>query len=157
MKNIKLFKNYVKEYLHINNTYLKWQKLDSEIRTDIVENVYYNSTFLQKEYKIWHFKDLLDNSYELPQFEIIYKNVEDLWRDNKDMCSISNINLSKLVHDLERDGELTPILFNGKNFYDGCHRLAAYIEMEISEIATIDISSMLNMDWEKWLDGKINF
>jgi hypothetical protein len=29
--------------------------------------------------------------------------------------------------------------------------------MEISEIATIDISSMLNMDWEKWLDGKINF
>jgi hypothetical protein len=158
MKHIKLFEKYVEsEYNDKEIGFFTWLGLDNEIRVDIVENIYDNSIFLKKNYNIWTFKKLLDDSYELPQFEIVEKNVNSLWEDVKDKCNISNTNLIKLLSHLDMGETLNPILLYNNKFYDGCHRLAAYKEMEIETIPTIDIGKMLDMDWEKWLNSEIDF
>lgn len=140
-----------------NNKMFRWQGLDNNIRVEIIECVYDNSEFLRNNYTLLDFKELCDNSDELPNFMIKYRDVNFLWEKINGNCNITEINLNNLIHHLENDGELSPVLLDGDNFYDGCHRLSAYKELDIKEIPTIDISLLLNIDWEKWLDGDIDF
>ncbi len=134
------------------NKSFTWLGLDNEIRIDIVNTIYNNSLFLKKDYNIYTFKNLLDDSYELPQFEIVYKNINSLLEviEENNLHTISNTNLN-----IYKSSNL--ILLYNEKVYDGWYRLITYKEMGMEHIPTIDITKMLDMDWEKWLNNEIDF
>jgi hypothetical protein len=49
------------------------------------------------------------------------------------------------------------VIVNGDEFFDGGHRLTAYKTLGEEKIPTIDISPLINLDWEKWMNGEIEF
>lgn len=49
--------------------------------------------------------------------------------------------------------EFDPIIVSGTKFIDGIHRLRAYDKAKKELIPVVDISELLEMDWQKWLAG----
>ena len=56
---------------------IKWNDLNSEIQTDILENIYNNSSYLQNNWNIWTFKEYLDDALDLPKLKVEYNNVDE--------------------------------------------------------------------------------
>ena len=142
----------------LNKNIVKWEDLSPTIQTDIIENIYHNSSYLQNNWNIWTFKEYVDDATDLTKFSIEYKNVDDLYNQlEKFGWGISELNVKKLVDILSSGRELEPVMMNGEEFFDGGHRLTAYKRLGRKSIPTINIKKMIDMDWEKWLEGEINF
>jgi hypothetical protein len=149
---------YIREIIESElKRYLSWDELNSDIKTDIIENIYHNSIYLQKEWNIWTFKEYVDDATNLPKFKIEYKDVDELYEQLKQIgWGISETNVKNLMNILIRGNELEPVLLNNGNFFDGGHRLTAYKRLRKELIPTIDIGIMLGMDWEKWFNVEVN-
>jgi hypothetical protein len=149
---------YIREIIESElKRYLSWDELNSDIKTDIIENIYHNSIYLQKEWNIWTFKEYVDDATNLPKFKIEYKDVDELYEQLKQIgWGISETNVKNLMNIFIRSNELEPVLLNNGNFFDGGHRLTAYKRLRKELIPTIDIGIMLGMDWEKWFNVEVN-
>jgi len=135
---------------------ISFNKLPEEVKTDIIENVYDNSKFLQRNWNIWSFKEFLENIEPPIKIDIKDSNVDKLYHDFlQSKRKISEINFKKLLDIFKKEGKLYPILVNNNKFYDGGHRLSVYKFLKLKTIPTIDITNLLNLDWEKYLDGEI--
>jgi len=52
--------------------------------------------------------------------------------------------------------EAPPILVAHGKFLDGGHRAHAYAKAKLDAIPAVDITAILDMDWDKWLETSIN-
>lgn len=137
----------------LNLKFIKWNDLNSEIQTDILENIYHNSSYLQNEWNIWTFKEYLNDANDLPKLNVEYKNVNNLYNQLTQIgWGISENQVNYLINILKTNKELNPIIINNGKLFDGGHRLVAYKRMKKESIPTIDINPLLSMDWEKWLN-----
>lgn len=150
------------EFLNENvDNYIKWDDLSNSIKNDIVENVYNNNQYIKMNY--WNPESLKDSINDLivehqPNFKIKYKNTRELYNELTQIgWGISEKNVKNLINILRNDGELDPIILNNGKFYDGGHRLTAYMRLGVNMIPTIVIGFMLNFDYERWDSGEINF
>lgn len=132
--------------------FYSWDNLSNEIQTDILENIYNNSEYLKNNWNIWTFKEYLDDALDLPKLKIEYKDTNELYNQLTQIgWGISENQLIRLMLILKQGKELNPIILNNGNFFDGGHRLTAYMRMRIKQIPTIDISPLLSMNWKKWM------
>lgn len=139
------------------NNYIKWSDLDNDTQVDIIENIYHNSPYLENNWNIWTFKEYVDDALDLPELKIEYKDVDNLHNQmQKRGWGISDKQLQNLINILKssREKDLDPIIVDNNEFFDGGHRLTAYKKLNRKQIPTIDISPLLKMDWEKWLDDE---
>lgn len=49
--------------------------------------------------------------------------------------------------------EFDPVIVSHGKFLDGGHRVEAYLQEGRDRIPVVDIGSLMDMDWEKWLSG----
>jgi hypothetical protein len=162
MKLRKFIATTIREFLNENSeNYIEWKNLSNSVKNDIVENVYSNNKYVEKNY--WNpdalkdtINDLIEN-YQ-PKFKIRYRNTNELYSELEQIgWGISEKNVENLISLLRNGNELDPIILNGGKFFDGGHRLTAYKRLNIEKIPTIDIGFMLNFDYEKWDNGEVNF
>lgn len=159
----KFIKTTIREYLieNINNNYVKWGSLSNSVKNDIVENIYHNNKYVEKNY--WNPESLKDSINDLiieyqPKFKIEYKNTDKLYNQlTQTGWGISEKNVERLMSILKSGNELDPIILNDGKFFDGGHRLTAYKRLRIEQIPTIDIGFMLDFDYEKWEIGEVDF
>lgn len=131
---------------------IKWEEMSDSLKTDILENIYHASPYLENNWNIWTFKEYLDDATDLPELNIEEKDTEDVYREMKEMgWGISERALSVLMDKLKRGINIDPILYNNGSFYDGGHRVLAHKNLGIEKIKTIDIGELLKINWEKWL------
>jgi hypothetical protein len=134
---------------------IKWNDLNTEIQTDILENIYDNSTYLQNNWNIWTFKEYLDDANDLPNLLIKYANVNDLYHQLTQIgWGINEKQVNHLMNILKTGNDLNPIITNNGKLFDGGHRLTAYKRLRKDIIPTIDIHPLLSMDWRKWMDDE---
>ena len=145
-----LYENILKEE---TIKYINWNDLNDRGKEDIIENIYDNSKYLQKEWNIWTFKEYIDNEIDL-KIPLKYYSVDELWKDSlKQNRGYSEENIERLKQILHEKGELDPVLINKGKFSDGGHRLRIYKEEGIKEIPGYDIGFLLKIDWEKWSEN----
>ena len=132
--------------------YVDWDNLSDDEKMDIIENIYRECEYFQKEnWNIWTFREYLDNEigFKIPMVKLDVKQaVEDaveIWGspDNQ-----SRKNLEKI----RTYTKLNPIIsFEGK-FFDGGHRLSVANERGLKTIEAFEISHLINYDWRKFFD-----
>lgn len=146
-------KNIIVEEIKSYENYVSWSDLEEDVKTDIIENIYHNSTYLENNWNIWSFKDIIEDLINPPKFKVQYKDVNILYEELIQIgWGISEINLKRLMNILKHK-ELNPIILNNGKFFDGGHRLTAYKKLNKKLIPTIDIGKMMNFNWEKFLEN----
>jgi hypothetical protein len=147
MDIIKIIKEEIQSFNSLN-----WNDLNSEIKTDILENIYHDSTYLQNNWNIWTFKEYLDDATDLPKLNIEYKNVDELYNQLTQIgWGINEKQVTYLINILKSGKELNPIITKNGKLFDGGHRLTAYKRLRKKQIPTIDINPLLSMNWKKWM------
>ena len=68
---------------------------------------------------------------------------------------VSVKNVSILLGKLISGVNLNPILTDNGKFLDGGHRVVAYFKYGSEEIPAIDIGHIMEMNWNKWIDGSM--
>jgi beta-glucosidase/6-phospho-beta-glucosidase/beta-galactosidase len=138
---------------------IDWKELPLSVKNDITENLRNNIQYLQTNY--WNseaLRDMIDDVIKQPKFKIGYKNVDNLYNELTQIgWGISEKNVKQLINVLNNGKELEPIILNNGEFFDGGHRLTAYKRLKKEMTPTIDIGFMLDFDWEKWDNGKVDF
>ena len=128
-----------------------WNDLDNDIKFDILSNARDKNEYLQT-WNINTVKEYLDDDIDELKFNILKLDVEKLYKQLlKIGWGINKNILNELRSKIKKGIELDPIIVSGEEFIDGGHRLTAYHLEKKEKIPSIDISYMLNLDWEKYL------
>jgi transposase-like protein len=103
------------------------------------------------EYALQTFTKLVDP----PLLPIFYRSPRDLMPlvINR---STSEIAIEKYVNLLDRSPPPPVIIGNGR-LLDGGHRINAAFRYGLKTMPVIDISALLNMDWDRWLSGEMSW
>jgi hypothetical protein len=65
--------------------YVMWTDLSDNTQDDIIENIYNNSSYLEREWNIWTFKENIENDLEVLKFKVKYMPVDDLYEQLKNI------------------------------------------------------------------------
>lgn len=153
---MKSFEQYINE---TQQSIVHWNDLSAVIKSDIMANVYDTNAYLQKNY--WDVSSLIDAieaSDIQPTFKVELKDVSKLYAEFvRSNHQISKINLEKVTKAIQLNGSINPIILRNGKFFDGGHRLVAFYNLGKSQIPTIDIGKLLNLNWKKWDNNEIDF
>lgn len=134
---------------------VEYSVLPMPVREDIAANLIVNSDFLSSQrWTEIALAELLSDLIEPIMVSVSQFSVIDLRRQVV-RRSYSDFAVRRLHARLIVVGELDPVIVDGDRFIDGRHRVEAYARAGRSTIPTVDISPLLRIDWERWMNGQV--
>lgn len=118
-------------------------------KDDIVQWLAENIPQLEKDPSIA--RDNLIGLVNVPRLMVGKVSLSSLegWKER----TTSNVVVKKYTDMFKRGSEPPPILIANGKFLDGGHRAHAATKAGIDEIQAVDITPLIEMDWDKWLAG----
>jgi hypothetical protein len=129
------------------------QKIDfSDLSRDTkndIKNIIsdYHPIFKKIEY-FSHPDHIIEFINDTPGISVEHMTVNPI-RYSSQIKNVSDRVVDMYAAEIESGKEFDPILISGDKFIDGNHRLAAYINAGKTRIPAIDISNILDFNWER--------
>lgn len=136
---------------------VSFDDLPKEVQMDIVSNLAdQHPFFIEHRYDAHDVLGVLAGLVDPPMVTVGMADVADLARTMERSNSASAV--SRYTGMLARPGfEFDPILVSGGRFYDGGHRLEAYMAAGRKTIPVVEVGPFMTAPaetWQAWVDGE---